>query len=87
VEKEAEESVKCLRTDRGGEFNSINFNLFCEKEGIKRQLTTSYTPHQNGVAERKNKTVMNMVRCMLSAKRVPKLFWAEAAKLSFYLLN
>lgn len=87
VEKEAEESVKCLRTDRGGEFNSINFNLFCEKEGIKRQLTTSYTPHQNEVAERKNRTVMNMVRCMLSAKRVPKLFWAEATKWSFYLLN
>jgi len=87
VEKEAEESIKCLRTDRGGEFNSINFNLVCKKEGIKRQLTTSYTSHQNGVAERKNRTVMNMVCCMLSAKRVPKLFWAEAAKWSFYLLN
>ncbi|CAJ2637501.1 unnamed protein product [Trifolium pratense] len=87
VEKEAEESIKCLRTDRGGEFNSLNFKTFCEKEGIKRQLTTAYTPHQNGVAERKNRTVMNMVRCMLSAKRVPKLFWAEAAKWTFYLLN
>ncbi|PNX66783.1 copia-type polyprotein, partial [Trifolium pratense] len=84
VEKEAEESIKCLRTDRGGEFNSLNFKTFCEKEGIKRQLTTAYTPHQNGVAERKNRTVMNMVRCMLSAKRVPKLFWAEAAKWTFY---
>jgi len=87
VEKEAEESIKCLRTDRGGEFNFINFKLFCEKEGIKRQLTTSYTPHQNGVAEHKNRTVMNMVRWMLSAKRVPKVFWAEAAKWTFYLLN
>jgi hypothetical protein len=87
VEKEAEESIKCLRTDRGGEFNSLNFKSFCEKEGIKRQLTTTYTPHQNGVAERKNRTVMNMVRCMLSAKRVPKLFWAEAANWTFYLLN
>jgi hypothetical protein len=87
VEKEAKASIKCLRTDRGGEFNSLNFKLFCEEEGIKRQLTTAYTPHQNGVAERKNRTVMNMVRCMLSAKKVPKLFWTEAANWTFYLLN
>lgn len=78
VEKEAETPIKCLRSDRGGEFNSLNFKSFCEEEGIKRHLTTPYTPHQNGVAERKNRTVMNMVRCMLVAKKVPKSFWTEA---------
>ncbi|MCH89137.1 copia-type polyprotein, partial [Trifolium medium] len=72
---------------RGGEFNSLNFKSFCKEEGIKRQLTTSYTPHQNGVAERKNRTVMNMVCCMLYAKKVPKLFCTEAANWTFYLLN
>ena len=87
VEKEAERSIKCLRTDRGGEFVSSNFKAFCEEEGIKRQLTTAYTPHQNGVAERKNRTVMNMVRCMLAAKKMPKTFWTEAVKWTFYLLN
>jgi len=59
-----------LRTDRGGEFVSSNFKALCEEEGIKRQLTIAYTPHQNGVAERKNRTVMNMVRCMLAAKKM-----------------
>lgn len=87
VEKETGVFIKCLRTDRGGEFNSSDFKLFCEKEGIRRQLTTAYTPHQNGVAERKNRTVMNMVRCMLAAKKVPKSFWPEAVKWTFYILN
>ena len=61
--------------------------MFCEEHGIKRQLTTAYTPHQNGVAERKNRTVMNMVRCLLSVKRVPKIFWPKAINWTFYLLN
>lgn len=78
VEKEVEKSIKCLRTDRGGEFTSIEFNEFCMEHGIKRQLTAAYTPQQNGVAERKNRTVMNMVRCMLSEKGIPKSFWPEA---------
>ena len=64
----------------GGEFTSNEFNEFCKINGISRQLTTSYTPQQNGVAERKNRTIMNMVRCMLCDKQVPKVFWPEAAK-------
>jgi len=87
VEKETGALIKCLRTDRGGEFNSLAFRSFCDENGIKRQLTTTYTPQQNGVAERKNRTVMNMVRCMLSARRVPKTFWPEAVNWAFYLLN
>jgi transposase InsO family protein len=50
-----------LRTDRGGEFTSQEFNNFCNESGIRRQLTASFTPQQNGVAERKNRTIMNMV--------------------------
>ena len=87
VEKEVEQPIKCLRTDRGGEFTSLDFKAFCQEEGIKRQLTTAYTPHQNGVAERKNRTVMNMARCMLAAKKMPKSFWTEAVNWTFYLLN
>lgn len=64
--------IKCLRTDRGGEFNSEEFKEFCKRNGIKRQLTAAYTLQQNGVAERKNRTVMNMVRSMLSEKKLPK---------------
>jgi transposase InsO family protein len=74
VEKETWLFVKCLRTDRGGEFISNKFNDFCKHNGIKRQLTTIYTPQQNGVAKRKNGTVMNMVRSMLFDKNIPKTF-------------
>jgi transposase InsO family protein len=61
VEKETGTSIKGLRTDRGGEFTSTEFIEFCTVNGIHHQLTTSYTPQQNGVAERKNRTIMNMV--------------------------
>ena len=99
--------IKCLRTDRGDEFNSDEFNSdefnsdefnsdefnseefneFCRQCGIKRQLTIAYTPQQNGVAERKNRTVMNMVRSMLSEKKIPKTFWPEAVNWTMYVLN
>lgn len=87
VEKEAGANILCLRTDRGGEFNSNEFTKFCKEQGIRRQLTTAYTPQQNGVAERKNRTIMNMVRCMLDEKKMPKEFWAEAANWCIHILN
>jgi hypothetical protein len=71
VEKDTLMFVRCLQTDRGGEFTS---NEFCRQQGIKRQVTMVYTPQHNGVAERKNRTVMNMVRSLLSDKRIPKTF-------------
>lgn len=87
VENETGKSIKCLRTDRGGEYTSREFSDYCKEEGIRRQLTTAYTPQQNGIAERKNRTVMNMVRSLLSAKKAPKYFWSEAANWTFYVLN
>lgn len=60
AENEAGTNIKCLRTDRGGEFNSNEFKEFCDEHGINRQLTASYTPQQNGVAERKNRTIMHV---------------------------
>jgi transposase InsO family protein len=87
VETETGKSIKCLRTDRGGEYTSHEFSNYCKEEGIRRQLTTAYTPQQNGTAERKNRTVMNMVRSMLSTRKVPRVFWAEAVSWTFYVLN
>jgi len=87
VEKEVGTSIQCLRTDRGGEFTSHEFNSFCSSHGIKRQLTAAFTPQQNGVAERKNRTIMNMVRCMLSEKHLPKFLWGEAVNWAAYILN
>lgn len=61
VETKAGKVIKCLRTNRGGEYISNEFADYCKEHGIKRQLTTPNTPQQNGIAERKNRTVMNMV--------------------------
>jgi hypothetical protein len=87
VENESNCKLMCLRTDKGGEFTSNEFNEYCCSNGIKRQLTTAYTPQQNGVSERKNRTLLNMVRSMLSGRNVPKPFWPEALKWATYVLN
>ena len=87
VEKETGAFICCLRTDKGGEFTSLEFNAFCKINGISRQLIAAYTPQQNGVAERKNRTIMNMVRSMLSEKQVPKNFWPEAVNWTTHVLN
>nr|CAD1827412.1 unnamed protein product [Ananas comosus var. bracteatus] len=87
VEKESGYQIKTLRTDRGGEFISNEFEAFCEAHGIFRQLTTSYTPQQNGVAERKNRTLVEMAKSMLKAKRLPNKFWAEAVSTATHILN
>jgi hypothetical protein len=87
VEKEAGSLVECLRTDRGGEFTSKEFNEYCSMNGIKRQLMATYTPQQNGVAERKNRTIMNIVRSILSEKHIPREFWPEAVNWCIHTLN
>jgi transposase InsO family protein len=56
--------VQVLRTNRGGKFTSHEFNIFCEKHGIKMQFTTTNSPHQNGVAQRKNITILDRARCI-----------------------
>lgn len=87
VEKEAETVIRGLRTDRRGEFTSDNFNKFCKEQGIKRQLTATYSPQQNGVAERQNRTIMNMVRCLLSEKEMPRSLWLDAGRWTTHILN
>lgn len=86
VEKEVNLFIRGLCTDRGGEFTSREFTDFCCENGIRRQLTAA-TPQQNGVAERKNITIMNMVRNMLSENKMPKIFWPEAVNWSVHVLN
>lgn len=87
AEREVGLKIKGLRTDRGGEFTSSEFSNFCVENGIKRQLTAPYSPQQNGVAERKNRTIMNMVRSMMIAKNIPKSFWPEAVNWAVHVLN
>jgi transposase InsO family protein len=62
--------VKVLRFDGGGEYNSKYFAYFCRQQDTIMKTTTRYTPQQNGVAERKNQTTMNMARSMLKARNL-----------------
>ncbi|GKV46281.1 hypothetical protein SLEP1_g53273 [Rubroshorea leprosula] len=87
AENEVGRSVKVLCTDHGGEFNSKEFADFCESNGIKRQLTAAYTPQQNGVCERRNHTIMNMVRSLMSKSGLPKEYWPKAVNWSVQILN
>jgi transposase InsO family protein len=70
--------VSRIRSDNGGEFRNRGINLFCSERGIKQEFTIPYSPEQNGVAERMNRTLMEMVRCMLSQSLLPKSYWGEA---------
>jgi hypothetical protein len=87
AESESGEKLKALRTDRGGEFTSNMFSVFCSNGGIKHYTTAPYTPQQNGVVERRNQSVVEMARCLLKAMRVPSVFWGEAVRTAVYLLN
>eukprot|EP00253_Pinus_taeda_P029316 PITA_29316 len=75
VENQTEKKIKVLRTDNGGEFCGKEFEEFCKKCGIARQKTTPYTPQQNGVAERMNKTLMERARSMLSGAGLGRNSW------------
>jgi hypothetical protein len=87
VEKKSRYYLKVLRTNRGGEFTSNEFKEFCSSHGIKKELTTAYTPKKNGVAERKNITVVEMVRCMLREMCLPNIYWVDALHSAIYILN
>ena len=67
VEKQSGCQIKSLRTDRGGEFLSTEFNTYCEENGIHRELTAPRTLQQNGIAERKTRTIVEMGRSMMNA--------------------
>jgi transposase InsO family protein len=87
IEKQSGCQIKTLRTDRGGEFIYMPFLDYCKENDIQRQLTVRYTPKQNGVAERKNRTIEEMARSMLKGKVLPNKFWAEVVNTAAYILN
>ena len=79
--------VQVIRSNNGIEYISEKFNKLCGKKGIEHQLTTSYTPQQNGMIGRKNITLMEMTRCLLHDKRLTKNLWAKATNTTVFLLN
>ena len=87
VENQKEKKLKSFRTDRGREYLSDQFRELCEEKGIRRQLTIPRTPQQNGVAERRNRTLLDMTRCMMAQANLPISFWGDAILTAAYILN
>jgi len=87
VEKATDRQTKVVRSDRGGKYTSTAFMEYCKEQGIRQFLTAPYTPQQNGVAERKNQTIHDMVRSMLKSKKMPKEFWAKVVQCAIYEQN
>ncbi|KAG7559229.1 Ribonuclease H-like superfamily [Arabidopsis thaliana x Arabidopsis arenosa] len=87
VENQTNKKIKYLRTDNGLEFCNQQMDKLCIDSGIKRHRTCTYTPQQNGVSERMNRTIADKIRCMLAETGMEKKFWAEAAATVVYLIN
>jgi transposase InsO family protein len=85
IENLSERKIKILRSDNGGEYTSKEFVNFCKDVGIKRELMTPYNLQQNGVAERKNRTILKAVKTMIHDQDLPMCFWAEAAMETIYV--
>ncbi|GJW79366.1 putative ribonuclease H-like domain-containing protein [Tanacetum coccineum] len=79
--------VKVIRCDNRTEFKNKVMNQFCEMKGIKREFSVARTPQQNGVAERKNRTLIEAARTMLADSKLPTTFWAEAVNTACYVQN
>jgi hypothetical protein len=79
--------IQVLRSDNGGEYSSGAFEAFCKDEGIQQQFTVPYTPQQNGVSERKNRTLVEAARAMLLTAGLPKSYWEEAVATACYVQN
>lgn len=87
VENELERKIKILRSDNGKEFCNKDFSDFLAASGIKHQTSTPYTPEQNGVAERMNRTLVERAKCMMFEAKLQKSFWAEAVATAAYIVN
>ncbi|KAF7488492.1 Retrovirus-related Pol polyprotein from transposon TNT 1-94 [Sarcoptes scabiei] len=87
AETQTGKRVKSLLTDNAKEYRSEKFENFCLAKGIERIEIPPHTPQQNGIAERKNQSLLSMVRCMLSEKQLPMTFWSYAVREANRILN
>ncbi|GJT43830.1 retrovirus-related pol polyprotein from transposon TNT 1-94 [Tanacetum coccineum] len=96
VENQQNLKIKIVRSDRGGEYYGKHFDLgqsprpfslYCQENGIVNQFTMPYTPQQNGVAERRNHTLTDMVRTMICNSILLEFLWTEALKTATHILN
>ncbi|GJR06788.1 retrovirus-related pol polyprotein from transposon TNT 1-94 [Tanacetum coccineum] len=87
IQRNLQAQVISVRTDRGTEFLNKTLHAYFKEEGIEHQTSTPRTPEQNGVVERRNRTLVEAARTMLSASKLPLSFWAEAVATACYTQN
>ncbi|GKB58619.1 putative ribonuclease H-like domain-containing protein [Tanacetum coccineum] len=87
IENQLTKKVKAIRCDNGTEFKNSKLIELCGSKGIRRDYSNARTPQQNGVAERKNRTLIEAARTMLADSMLPTLFWTEAVCTACYVLN
>nr|GEV74868.1 zinc finger BED domain-containing protein RICESLEEPER 2-like [Tanacetum cinerariifolium] len=87
IENVVDKKVKVIRCDNGSEFKNSVMNDFYAMKGIRREFSVARTPQQNGVAERRNKTLIEATRTMLADSKLPITFWAEAINTACYVQN
>ena len=87
VETLTERKIKTLRSDNGGEYTSKELIAYCKESSIKRELIVPYNPEQNGMGERKNRTIEECIQTMIFDQDLPKFLWGEAAMTTVYIQN
>ncbi|GJT30548.1 retrovirus-related pol polyprotein from transposon TNT 1-94 [Tanacetum coccineum] len=87
VENQNDVKVKQIRTDNGTEFRNHELESFCDEKGISQNFSSPYTPKQNGVAERRNRTLIEAARTMLNGLVLSKHFWTDAIRTACYTQN
>lgn len=87
VKNQTGNKIKYLQSHNGKEYCNKEFDDFLKSRGIGRRLTVTHNPEQNGVAERRNRTLMDMTRCLLIQSRLPNSFWGEAVNTANYIRN
>lgn len=79
--------LQVLRSDNGGEYVNRRFRAYCEQHGLLHETTCPQTPQQNGVAERKNRHILEIARALLHGAHVPPRYWPDAVATAVHLLN
>ncbi|GKA18697.1 putative ribonuclease H-like domain-containing protein, partial [Tanacetum coccineum] len=87
IENLVDQKVKIIRCDNGTEFKNKVMDDFCKEKGIKREYSIARTPQQNGVVERRNRTLIEAARTMLADSKLPTTFWAKAVSTACYVQN
>ena len=86
MENQLDRKIKRFKSDRDGEYSTKTLQDFCEKNGIIHEVSAPYTPQQNGVAERKNRTLKEMMNSMLLSSGLSNNIWGEAVLYECYIL-